>query len=141
MTAEAMVKPLVQIAVGAAIIFAITYIAGAFTEPSVLAPNDDPNVARPLHEGTDPQMKNGSLWVADQLIVGDKSTVFSGYRYLQIDAVDVGGGYPPAEDCGGSNGDSELGRMIFNKGAGFVYFCGIDTITNTIQWRKLIPQP
>ncbi|MBI2039206.1 MAG: hypothetical protein HYT22_02940 [Candidatus Niyogibacteria bacterium] len=136
MTAEAMVKPLVQIAVGAAIIFAITYIAGAFTEPAAGTVPPDNNTPPPLNESTNPQWKDGFLWLRGGLTVGPETTGEFVPQYFQIDVVSRGLNPPEPTDC---NEEIEIGRMYYDASKNLIEVC--TKTVGIIAWKGIEPQP
>jgi len=135
MISEAAIKPVIQIAIGAAIIFSITYIAGAFAEPTFTPQTG--NAPPPIHEG-DSQVKSGGLGVLGRVTVGNNADNVA--QYFQLDTVNAGG--LSSADCdtdGTDDTDNELGRMVYDRNSNFLFVCAVDDSSQIIQWKYLVP--
>ena len=139
MNADVLVKSSVQIVIGVAAILAITLIAGAqsFREPAVSPPNNDPTVARPLHDGSTAQVKTGGLGVLGNFTIGSVAVGTELPKFFQIDAVNSNGIVPGTSgylvsEC---NESSETGRMFYDVNTTFLYLC------NGAGWLRFVPSP
>lgn len=150
MRIETVIKPVVQITVGAVIIFAITYIAGAFTEPTLAPPNG--NVSPPIHTGTALQTKDGSLGIVgnfsvggtgtflNNIIIGNTSISENTPKFFQIDVADSGGAVPGTgaqylgSDCDAA---ADIGKMFYDYRTKYLYICDNPAGATGAVWRRV----
>lgn len=140
MNLEALVKPVVQIGVGAALIMAMTFIAGAFSEPTFTPATG--NAPPPINDGGAAQVKTGGLGILGNLVIGNSASVGTELpQFLQLDAVNSNATIPGTSgylisDCDTTN---DVGKMFYDVNTKYIYICDSPGAANPIDmWRRIV---
>ena len=139
MNLEALVKSVVQVGVGAAVIMTMTIVAGAFSEPA-FTPSTG-NAPPPINDGSAAQVKTGGLGILGNLVIGNSASVGTELpQFLQIDAVSSSGTTPGTSgyllsDCDATN---DIGKMFYDVNQKIVFICDSPGAANPINtWRRI----